>query len=194
MVAHRCFTLPRSSILCGCINIPGRQVMHNAVWGRYPIACTMYVTKKLGVCWGLVDKISPAFELRNSGVPCRQSPQVIPAVVLCAAGACLSCTCGSSYPGSIYPLRSEFASRPSPRVSGRWIDRGFVPPPLCAALSSVLSSRASLHFASAPLAYLCVAPPGQSPAYTYLKQPWQPWQVFALSQSLFFLLLQPILT
>jgi hypothetical protein len=41
--------------------------------------------------------------------------------------------------------------------------------PLCAALSSVLSSRASLHFASAPLAYLCVAPPGQSPAYTYLK-------------------------
>jgi hypothetical protein len=29
----------------------------------------MYVTKKLGVCWGLVDKISPAFELRNSGVP-----------------------------------------------------------------------------------------------------------------------------
>jgi hypothetical protein len=31
----------------------------------------MYVQqKKLGViCWGLVDKISPAFELRNSGVP-----------------------------------------------------------------------------------------------------------------------------
>jgi hypothetical protein len=25
--------------------------------------------KKFGVCWGLVDKISPAFELRNSGVP-----------------------------------------------------------------------------------------------------------------------------
>jgi hypothetical protein len=30
VLAHRCFTLPRSSILCGCINIPGRQV--NAVW------------------------------------------------------------------------------------------------------------------------------------------------------------------
>jgi hypothetical protein len=29
----------------------------------------MYVEKKLGVCWGLFDKISPAFELRNSGVP-----------------------------------------------------------------------------------------------------------------------------
>ena len=63
-----CFRLPRSSILCGCINIPGRQV--NAVWGRYPTACTLYVTKKLGVCWGLVDKISPAFELRNSDVRC----------------------------------------------------------------------------------------------------------------------------
>jgi hypothetical protein len=24
--------------------------------------------KKLGVCWGLVDKVSPAFELRNLGV------------------------------------------------------------------------------------------------------------------------------
>ena len=67
VVSHRCFTLPRSSILCGCINFPCRQV--NAVWGRYPTACTMYITKKLGVCWGLVDKISPAFELRNSGVP-----------------------------------------------------------------------------------------------------------------------------
>jgi hypothetical protein len=66
--------------------------------------------------------------------------------------------------------------------------------PLCAALSSILSSRASLHFASAPLAYLCVAPPGQaSPAYTNLKQPWQPLQVFALSQSLLCLLLQPAL-
>ena len=65
--------VPRSSILCGCINrFLYRQV--NAVWGRYPTACTMYITKKVGVCWGLVDKISPAFELRNSGVPCRQSP------------------------------------------------------------------------------------------------------------------------
>ena len=59
--------VPRSSILRGCINFPCRQV--NAVWGRYPTACTMYVKKKVGVCWGLVDKISPAFELRNSGVP-----------------------------------------------------------------------------------------------------------------------------
>jgi hypothetical protein len=29
-----------------------------------------------------------------------------------------------------------------------------------------------------PLAYLRVAPPGQSPAYTYLKQHWQPLQIF----------------
>jgi hypothetical protein len=32
-----------------------------------------------------------------------------------------------------------------------------------------------------PLTYLCVAPPGQYPAYTYLKQPWQPLQVFTLA-------------
>jgi hypothetical protein len=49
VVAHRCFTLPRSSILCGCINFPGRLV--NAVWGRYPTACTMYVKKK---AWSLL--------------------------------------------------------------------------------------------------------------------------------------------
>jgi hypothetical protein len=127
VVSHRCFTLPRSSILCGCIHFPCRQV--NAVWGRYPTACTMYITKKHGVCWGLVDKISPAFELRNSGVPCR-SRQVIPAVVLCAAGACLSCTCGSSYPGPIYPLRTEFVSCPSPPCNGSWAGRGIVPFPL----------------------------------------------------------------
>jgi hypothetical protein len=68
VVTHRCFALPRSSILCGCINFPGKQVF--AVWGRYPTACcTVYVKKKLEVYWGLVDKTSPAFEVRNSGVP-----------------------------------------------------------------------------------------------------------------------------
>jgi hypothetical protein len=74
VVAHRCFTLPRSSILYGCIDVPGRQV--NAVWGRYPTACAVFSFFLLffflflsGVYWGLVDKISPAFELRNSGVP-----------------------------------------------------------------------------------------------------------------------------
>jgi hypothetical protein len=45
-----------------------------------------------------------------------------------------------------------------------------------------------------PLTYLYVAPHGQSPAYTYLKQPWQPLRVLALSQSLLCLLLQPIYT
>jgi hypothetical protein len=48
LVAHRCFALPRSSILCGCTNIPGRQV--NAVWGRAcPAACATYVC----VCFNL---------------------------------------------------------------------------------------------------------------------------------------------
>jgi hypothetical protein len=50
------------------INFPGRQV--NAVWGRYPpTECTMYIKKEEALSvLGLVDKISPAFELRNSGV------------------------------------------------------------------------------------------------------------------------------
>jgi hypothetical protein len=61
VVAHRPFTLPRSSILCGCIV--------NAVWGRCPTACAMYANKSLRFIGELVDKTSPAFELRNSGVP-----------------------------------------------------------------------------------------------------------------------------
>jgi hypothetical protein len=73
VVAHRCFTLPRSSVLCGCIKIPGRQV--NAVWGRCPTACAIYVKKE--EAWsvlGLFDKISPAFELRNLGVQPEAGP------------------------------------------------------------------------------------------------------------------------
>jgi hypothetical protein len=44
-IARRCFKLPRSSILCGCINIfPSEKLIaiYNAVWGRYSTACTMY--------------------------------------------------------------------------------------------------------------------------------------------------------
>jgi hypothetical protein len=37
--------------------------------GSIPYRMYDVCKKKLGVCWGLVDKISPAFELRNSGVP-----------------------------------------------------------------------------------------------------------------------------
>jgi hypothetical protein len=42
------------------VNVPGKQF--NAVWGRYPTACAIYVLffKKLGVYWGLFDEISPA--------------------------------------------------------------------------------------------------------------------------------------
>jgi hypothetical protein len=50
-------TAPRSSILCGCINVPGRQV--NAVWGRYPTACTMYVKKGLECVGGSSAKSLP---------------------------------------------------------------------------------------------------------------------------------------
>jgi hypothetical protein len=42
--------------------------------------------KKLGVCWGLFGKISPAFELRNPDVPAVVR-QVIPAVYLNASTA-----------------------------------------------------------------------------------------------------------
>jgi hypothetical protein len=102
------------------------------------------IKKTLGVCWGLVDKISPAFELK---LGCAGSRQVIPAVC--------------------HRLGLKRASSSVPGVSaGHCV----------------------------PLTCLCVAPPGQSPAYTYLKQPWQPLQVFALSQSLLCLLLRPILT
>jgi hypothetical protein len=37
--------------------------------GSMPYRMYGVCKKKLGVCWGLVDKISPAFELRNPGVP-----------------------------------------------------------------------------------------------------------------------------
>jgi hypothetical protein len=45
--------------------------------------------KKLGVCWGLVDKISPAFELRNSGV----QPGVFVGLVTSEAGLASSLRC-----------------------------------------------------------------------------------------------------
>jgi hypothetical protein len=37
--------------------------------GSMPYRMCNICKKNLGVYWGLVDKISPAFELRNSGVP-----------------------------------------------------------------------------------------------------------------------------
>jgi hypothetical protein len=73
--------------------------------------------KKLGVCWGLVDKISPAFELRNPGVPAVGRQVRIPA--------------------SLYEVSTD---KP-------------------ASISNQAGHRA-------PLTYLCVAPPGQYPAYT----------------------------
>ena len=157
MVSHRCFTPPRSSILCGCINIPGRQV--NAVWGRYPTAWGRYVDtlprgmyevdvckKKAGSLLGALRQNLSCLRVEKLG--CVGSRQVIPA-------SCLS---------------QHFDGQLSPCL--RWSSR---------------SPRA-------PLTCLCVAPPEESPAYTYLKQPLRPLQVFTLSQSLFCLLLQPILT
>jgi hypothetical protein len=67
------YTAPVIHPVRGCINSPGKQVNACGVLPGVdarccPTACAIYV-KKLGVYWGLVDKISPAFELRNSGAP-----------------------------------------------------------------------------------------------------------------------------
>jgi hypothetical protein len=73
VVAHRCFTPPRSSILCGCINIPGRQV--NAVWGRCPTACAIYVKKYWSLLAARRQNLS---RLRVEKPGCAGSRQVIP--------------------------------------------------------------------------------------------------------------------
>jgi hypothetical protein len=162
VVAHRCFKLPRSSALCGCINIPGRQV--NAVWGRCPTACTMYVKKKLGVCcWGLVDKISPAFELRNPGVP---------AVVV------LACRVPAGLVARRVPAVRVCVAPPPPArclAGGGSTVVCFVPPPLCRPqLGPFFACFVAFCFRTTVAAHLCVAPPRQSTAYTCLKQPWPP--------------------
>jgi hypothetical protein len=137
------------SILCGCIDVPGRQA--NAVWGGHPTACTIYV-KNLGVYWGLVDKISPAFELRNSGVP---------AVV-------------RSFQLSLSTLRiSGSADQLSPRL--RWSSRSprTTDMPLCCS-SWAVPSLYLPKTALAALASLCPFPVTvclpSSPAYTYLTK------------------------
>jgi hypothetical protein len=45
----------------------------NAVWGRYPTACTMCVEKKLRVCWGLAR--------RQSSISCLRVEKLVSAVV-----------------------------------------------------------------------------------------------------------------
>jgi hypothetical protein len=54
--------------------------------GSIPYRMYDVCNKKLGVCWGLVDKISPAFELRNPGVPAVLR-SLIPAASLNASTA-----------------------------------------------------------------------------------------------------------
>ena len=113
---------------------------------------------------GLVDKISPAFELRNSGVPAVARSSQLSASALRRPIKSASI---SSQAGHRVPLAYLYVAPP-----GSWVGSTAVDVPR----------------------HCRQSPPGQSPAYTYLKQPWQPLQVFALSQSLFCLLLQPVLT
>jgi hypothetical protein len=126
--------------------------------------------KKLGGCWGLVDKISPAFELRNSGVPAVAMPACRVPAGLVTLG--LFTLCG--------PHRCQSLRRvPPPALAGDgstvvWCH------PLCAALSWVLASRALRgillphHWHTFVLLLLG----SLYTAHTYLKQPWQPLQVF----------------
>jgi hypothetical protein len=88
--------------------------------------------KKLGVCWGLVDKLSPAFELRKKP-------------------GCLISTCGSSCPGSIHPGRRRGRDLQIPYKS-----RGSWPPHLSVARRAGVVPI-FLPF-SLPLALLYVAP------------------------------------
>jgi hypothetical protein len=90
--------------------------------------------KELGVCcWGLVDKISPAFEL-----PAVASRQFIPAASL-----------NTHFDGKQLSPRLRWSSR-SPRATG------------------IL--RLQTLSPGSPLPIIA--------AYTYLKQPWQPLQIF----------------
>jgi hypothetical protein len=76
VVAHRCFTLPRSSILCGCINIPGRQV--NAVWGG-SIPYRMYdvCRKKAESLLGARRQNLPRLRVEKLGCATRSWPCLV---------------------------------------------------------------------------------------------------------------------
>jgi hypothetical protein len=65
-----CFTLPRSSILCGCINFPDKQV--NAVWGRCPNRMCNICEKSLDFIGALRQNLS-RLRVEKLGCVCRQS-------------------------------------------------------------------------------------------------------------------------
>jgi hypothetical protein len=120
---------PRSSILCGCIHIPGRQV--NAVWGRYPTACTMCVKKNLvckGVYWGQGALRQNLSRLRVEKPGCATRTRSWPCLVPALPGVFVGLVTLGLF---VHPLRTEFVPCPSLHANGGLADRGFVPPPLC---------------------------------------------------------------
>jgi hypothetical protein len=148
VVAHRCFTLPRSSILCGCINVTGRQV--NAVWGRYPTACTMYVKKSLEFVGGSSTKSLPGVSAVAPGILWLQ--------------LCLASTPQGGHSRDRQASLCRGTADPLPRLDLAHTRRIYLPKTALAILAS-----------------LCPFPVPVSPsssAYTYLKQPWQPLQIF----------------
>jgi hypothetical protein len=72
-------TAPRSSILCGCIDVLGKQV-NAGVWGRCLAACAVYVKRKtnLECIGGSSTKSLPPSQLRNPGVPAVARPFQLP--------------------------------------------------------------------------------------------------------------------
>jgi hypothetical protein len=132
---------------------------------RYGVNALPHVLKKILECIGARrQNLSRLIRVEKLG--CAGSRQVIPAA--------------SPNASTANKVRVYIKSSSSPRTTGT---------PLCCS-SWVLGGIDSRRCAEA----LQTVSSWASPACTYLKQPWQPLQVFALSQSLFCLLLQRILT
>jgi hypothetical protein len=124
VVAPRCFALPRSSILCGCIiNIPGRQA--NAV-RIGPMPCRM-----CGICifkktWSLLGSSSTKF----LGCATRSWPCLVTAL----SGVFVGLVALGLF---VHPLRTEFVPPPSTQMEGG--PTAGLCHPLCAAVHTYLA-------------------------------------------------------
>jgi hypothetical protein len=116
-----CLALPRSSILCGCIIFPGKQI--NAVWGRCPTACAIYANKAWGVLGARRQNLS---RLRVEKLGC--ATRSWPCLVTALSGVLVGLVALGLF---VHPLRTEFVPCPSLHANGGRADRGFVPAPLC---------------------------------------------------------------
>jgi hypothetical protein len=118
--------------------------------------CDVCKKKELGVHWGLVDSASPAFELRNSGVPAVARSFQLPLSTLRR------------------PIKSASALV-KPVTAYHWHAPAATPP---GRLNSPDTTAVGVARLQARRRNQTHPPPGQSPAYTYLKRPYQPLQTF----------------